>query len=163
MIPATGASRQASRNSTPTTIELSPVRAPSEIPDKNGNLPGGDRALIADAIATCCGACMGTSTVTTFVEPHPHVAVHPGEVQGGHRAADGDQLTALPESITMSGVTLAPVFLKMDFGGVFGPAGEVAVLIGHARVGGGADEGAHGVEAVHQGEADHGGDEGSAC
>ena len=36
--------------------------------DKNGNLPGGDRALIADAIATCCGACMGTSTVTTFVE-----------------------------------------------------------------------------------------------
>ena len=36
--------------------------------DKHGNLPGGDRALIADAIATCCGACMGTSTVTTFVE-----------------------------------------------------------------------------------------------
>lgn len=36
--------------------------------DKNGNLPGGDRALVADAIATCCGACMGTSTVTTFVE-----------------------------------------------------------------------------------------------
>ena len=28
-------------------------------------------------------------------------------------------VTALPESITMSGVTLAPVFLKMDFGGVF--------------------------------------------
>lgn len=36
--------------------------------NKNGNLPGGDRALIADAIATCCGACLGTSTVTTFVE-----------------------------------------------------------------------------------------------
>ena len=36
--------------------------------DRRGNLPGGDRALIADAIATCCGACMGTSTVTTFVE-----------------------------------------------------------------------------------------------
>ncbi len=36
--------------------------------DKHGNLPGGDRALIADAIATCTGACMGTSTVTTFVE-----------------------------------------------------------------------------------------------
>ena len=36
--------------------------------DKKGNLPGGDRALIADAIATCAGACMGTSTVTTFVE-----------------------------------------------------------------------------------------------
>ena len=36
--------------------------------DRRGNLPGGDRALIADAVATCCGACMGTSTVTTFVE-----------------------------------------------------------------------------------------------
>lgn len=36
--------------------------------DKNGNLPGGDRALIADAVATCTGACLGTSTVTTYVE-----------------------------------------------------------------------------------------------
>ena len=36
--------------------------------DKDGNLPGGDRALIADALATCVGACLGTSTVTTYVE-----------------------------------------------------------------------------------------------
>ena len=36
--------------------------------DKDGNLPGGDRALIADAAATCVGALLGTSTVTTFVE-----------------------------------------------------------------------------------------------
>ncbi len=36
--------------------------------DENGNLSGGDRALIADAIATCTGACLGTSTVTTYVE-----------------------------------------------------------------------------------------------
>jgi AGZA family xanthine/uracil permease-like MFS transporter len=36
--------------------------------DKDGNLPRGDRALIADAIATCAGACLGTSTVTTYVE-----------------------------------------------------------------------------------------------
>lgn len=36
--------------------------------DKDGNLPGGDRALVADAMATCIGACLGTSTVTTFVE-----------------------------------------------------------------------------------------------
>jgi len=36
--------------------------------DQEGNLPGGDRALIADAIATCTGACLGTSTVTTYVE-----------------------------------------------------------------------------------------------
>lgn len=36
--------------------------------DENGNLPKGDKALIADACATCIGACLGTSTVTTFVE-----------------------------------------------------------------------------------------------
>ena len=36
--------------------------------DSKGNLPGGDRALIADAVATCAGACLGTSTVTTYVE-----------------------------------------------------------------------------------------------
>ncbi len=36
--------------------------------DKDGNLPNGDKALIADAIATCTGAVLGTSTVTTYVE-----------------------------------------------------------------------------------------------
>lgn len=42
--------------------------------DKDGNLPGGDRALIADAIATCAGACLGTSTVTTYVESSTGIA-----------------------------------------------------------------------------------------
>ncbi|MDL2215479.1 NCS2 family permease [Ruminococcaceae bacterium OttesenSCG-928-N02] len=36
--------------------------------DENKNLPGGDKALIADAIATIAGAAFGTSTVTTYVE-----------------------------------------------------------------------------------------------
>lgn len=36
--------------------------------DEEGNLPRGDKALVADAIATCVGACLGTSTVTTYVE-----------------------------------------------------------------------------------------------
>lgn len=36
--------------------------------DKDGNLPGGDRAIIADAIATVSGSVLGTSTVTTYVE-----------------------------------------------------------------------------------------------
>lgn len=36
--------------------------------DEEGNLPGGDKALIADAFGTIFGALMGTSTVTTFVE-----------------------------------------------------------------------------------------------
>ena len=42
--------------------------------DRRGNLPGGDRALIADAVATCCGAVLGTSTVTTFVESSTGIA-----------------------------------------------------------------------------------------
>ena len=36
--------------------------------DENGNLPEGDKAMVADAIGTLAGACLGTSTVTTFVE-----------------------------------------------------------------------------------------------
>ena len=42
--------------------------------DEEGNLPGGDRALIADAVATCIGSCLGTSTVTTFVESSSGIA-----------------------------------------------------------------------------------------
>ena len=33
-----------------------------------------DRAHIADAMATCCGACIGTSTVTTFAESSTGIA-----------------------------------------------------------------------------------------
>ncbi len=36
--------------------------------DKDGNLPGAGKALMADAIATTAGALLGTSTVTAFVE-----------------------------------------------------------------------------------------------
>jgi AGZA family xanthine/uracil permease-like MFS transporter len=36
--------------------------------DKEGNMPKMKEALLSDAIGTCTGAVMGTSTVTTFVE-----------------------------------------------------------------------------------------------
>ena len=36
--------------------------------DKDGNVPNMERAMLADAVATCVGAVCGTSTVTTFVE-----------------------------------------------------------------------------------------------
>jgi len=42
--------------------------------DKDGNLPHGDKALVADACATVVGACLGTSTVTTFVESSAGIA-----------------------------------------------------------------------------------------
>lgn len=36
--------------------------------DAKGNLPGMNKAMLADSLATCVGACTGTSTVTTFIE-----------------------------------------------------------------------------------------------
>ena len=36
--------------------------------DKDGNMPGMKECLMADAFGTMAGACLGTSTVTTFVE-----------------------------------------------------------------------------------------------
>ena len=36
--------------------------------DEDGNMPGMKECLMADAIGTVAGACLGTSTVTTFVE-----------------------------------------------------------------------------------------------
>ena len=42
--------------------------------DENGNVPNMDRAMLADAIATCTGAVLGTSTVTTFVESSSGIA-----------------------------------------------------------------------------------------
>ena len=36
--------------------------------DKNGKIPGAEKVFMADAIGTVCGACLGTSTTTTYVE-----------------------------------------------------------------------------------------------
>ena len=43
--------------------------------DKEGKLPRVGRALMADAIGTVAGACLGTSTVTSYVESSAGVAV----------------------------------------------------------------------------------------
>ena len=42
--------------------------------DENGDIPNMNRAMLADAVATCTGAVCGTSTVTTFVESSAGVA-----------------------------------------------------------------------------------------
>lgn len=41
---------------------------------KEGKVPNMDKAMLADAIATTCGAVCGTSTITTFVESSAGVA-----------------------------------------------------------------------------------------
>lgn len=42
--------------------------------DKDGNVPNMKKAMMADAIATSVGACVGSSTVTTYVESSAGIA-----------------------------------------------------------------------------------------
>lgn len=53
---------------------LAGVASKSGMLDENGKLPRVSQALTTDAIGTIFGACMGTSTVTTFVESSAGVA-----------------------------------------------------------------------------------------
>lgn len=53
---------------------LAGVASKSGMLDEEGKLPRVSKALTADAIGTIFGACMGTSTVTTFVESSAGVA-----------------------------------------------------------------------------------------
>lgn len=46
----------------------------SNLKDKNGNIKNAKGALLADSIGTVVGACLGTSTVTSFVESTSGVA-----------------------------------------------------------------------------------------
>lgn len=50
------------------------VTTKANMMDENGNVPRIKKALFADAIGTTFGACLGTSTVSTFVESASGVA-----------------------------------------------------------------------------------------
>jgi len=69
--------------------------------DKDGKVPKAKQALLADAIGTTFGACIGTSTVTTYVESASGVA------EGGRTG-----LTALSTAgMFFLSLFLAPLFL----------------------------------------------------
>ena len=53
---------------------LAGVASKADMLDEDGKLPRVGKALTADAIGTIAGACLGTSTVTTFVESASGVA-----------------------------------------------------------------------------------------
>ncbi len=80
---------------------LAGVASKADMLDEDGKLPRVEKALMADAIGTVAGACLGTSTVTTFVESASGVA------EGGRTG-----LTALSTS-AMFAISLffAPIFL----------------------------------------------------
>lgn len=50
------------------------VASKGNLLDENGNLPKAKQALMSDALGTIAGACLGTSTVTSFVESSAGVA-----------------------------------------------------------------------------------------
>ena len=50
------------------------VAEQANLKDKNGNVVNAKGALMADAVGTVVGACLGTSTVTSFVESSSGVA-----------------------------------------------------------------------------------------
>lgn len=68
--------------------------------DEEGNLPKAKGALLSDAIATCTGAVLGTSTTTTFAESAAGIAA------GGRTG-----LTAVTAGILfLASLVLAPIF-----------------------------------------------------
>ena len=81
--------------------------------DEEGNMPGMKECLMADAIGTVAGACLGTSTVTTFVESA-------SGVEAGGRTG----LTALTTGILF----LACMFLA-PFAAIIPAAATSAALI----------------------------------
>ena len=68
--------------------------------DEKGNLPKAGGALMADAVGTVVGACLGTSTVTSYVESSAGVA------QGGRTG-----LTAVTTGVLyILALVLSPIF-----------------------------------------------------
>ena len=71
--------------------------------DENGKLPGIKPILLADAIGTTVGACLGTSTITTFVESSSGIS------EGGRTG-----LTALTTGVLfLLALFLSPLFLTI--------------------------------------------------
>lgn len=70
---------------------------------KNGRIPHMQRIMLSDALGTVCGACLGTSTVTTYVESATGVA------EGGRTG-----LTALVVAICFAmSLFFAPLFMAI--------------------------------------------------
>lgn len=71
--------------------------------DKDGKLPRVGRALLSDAVGTVAGACLGTSTVTSYVESSAGVA------QGGRTG-----LTAVTTAaLFILALFFSPIFLAI--------------------------------------------------
>lgn len=75
----------------------------AELLDKDGKLPKVKQVLLTDAVGTTCGAMMGTSTITTFVESSAGIA------EGGKTG-----LTAVTAGfLFLVALFLSPIFLAI--------------------------------------------------
>ena len=75
----------------------------AELLDKDGKLPKVKQVLLTDAIGTTCGAMMGTSTITTFVESSAGIA------EGGKTG-----LTSITAGfLFLIALFLSPIFLAV--------------------------------------------------
>ncbi|WP_435575542.1 NCS2 family permease [Clostridium gasigenes] len=89
------------------------VTTKAKMLDENGKVPNIKKALLSDAIGTTVGACLGTSTVSTFVESAAGVA------EGGRTG-----LTAVSTAIMFAlALFFAPVF------GIITPAVTASALV----------------------------------
>ena len=79
------------------------VAQKGDLLDEEGNLPKAGGALMADAVGTVVGACLGTSTVTSYVESSAGVAA------GGKTG-----LTAVTTAFMfLIAIVFAPIFLAI--------------------------------------------------
>ncbi|MBE6043916.1 MAG: NCS2 family permease [Clostridium thermopalmarium] len=90
------------------------VATKAKMLDENGNVPNIKKALFADAVGTTVGACLGTSTVSTFVESASGVA------EGGRTG-----LTAL----STAGMFIVALFLSPLFAIVPSAATSPALVL----------------------------------
>nr|MCR5148811.1 NCS2 family permease [Eubacterium sp.] len=75
----------------------------ADLLDKDGKLPRVGKVFMADAVGTTVGACLGTSTVTSFVESSAGVAV-------GGKTGLASFVTGLMFLIS---IVLSPIFLAI--------------------------------------------------
>ena len=92
------------------------VSMKAEMVDKDGHVDGINRILMADAIATTAGACIGASTTTTYVESASGVAV-------GGRTGLTSFVVALCFAIALF---FSPIFLAIPTSAT----GAVLVIVG---------------------------------
>ena len=92
------------------------VSVKAKMIDKNGHVEGLNRMLMTDAVATTVGACLGSSTTTTYVESASGVA------SGGRTG-----ITAFVVAICFAlALFLSPVFLAIPAAAT----GAVLVIVG---------------------------------